>query len=137
MPSLKAKVVDVDFFALQHVYECNYPQNVGQSVAIVDLGACSMKMVVAYNDVPVFTKDSAIGGRNLTNEIQKHLNLSYADAEMLKVGGSTHGIPQEVSDLMNIMCENFAGEIKRGLDFYNASSSGPPVTQVMLCGRVS
>lgn len=130
---LKSKVVDVDFFALQNVFELNYPQKPSEAVAIVDIGATAIKMVVVQDGVPVFTKDTVLGGRNLTSEIQKHLNLSYDDAESLKVGGQEN-IPQEVSDLMTIMAENIAGEIKRALDFYSASSSGAPVAYVLLAG---
>lgn len=131
---LKPKIVDVDFFALQNLFESNYPTNPNEAVAVVDIGASSLKLVVVHQGIPVYTKDSAIGGRNLTAEIQKHLNLSYSDAETLKVGGGGQGVPQEVSDLMNISSENFAGEIKRGLDYYNASSSGAPVSYVLLAG---
>jgi len=131
---LKAKVVDTDFFALQNLFEANYPINPSEAVAIVDIGASSLKMVVVHAGIPVFTKDAAIGGRNLTAEIQKNLNLSYLDAETLKVGGQNGSMPQEVLDLMHIMAENFGTEIKRALDFYNASSSGAPVSYVLLAG---
>ncbi len=132
---LKAKIVDVDFFALQNLFEANYPSNPSEAVLLVDIGASALKIVVVHNGVPVFTKDSPVGGRMLTAEIQKNLNLSYADAENLKMGGSEQGtMPQEVSDLMNIMAENIATEIKRALDFYNASSAGAPVSYVLLTG---
>lgn len=132
---LRPKIVDVDFFALQNLYEANYPPNPSEAVAVVDIGASSLKITIVQGGIPVFTKDSAIGGRNLTAEIQKSLNLSYADAETLKVGGGPGGtMPQEVSDLMQLMAENFATEIKRAIDFYNASSSGAPVAYVMLAG---
>lgn len=131
---LKPKVVDLDYFALQNLYEVNYPQNPQEAVALVDIGASSMKVVVIQNGIPVFTKDSALGGRNLTTEIQRQLNLSFKDAEILKVGGQDTGMPQEVSDLMNIMCENYATEIKRSLDFYQASSSGAMVSYILLTG---
>ena len=36
--------------------------------------------------------------------------------------------------MMHVMCENLATEIKRALDFYNASSSGAPVSYVLLAG---
>ncbi len=134
---LKPKIVDTDFFSLQTVYEANYPTNPSEAVAIVDIGASSLKLVVVFGNVPVFTKDSALGGRNLTAEIQKHLNLSYADAEALKTGSQEGGVPQEVNDLMNVMAENFTTEIKRALDFYNASSTGAPVTSVLLAGGSS
>lgn len=134
---LKPKIVDVDFFALQNLFEINYPASPNESVALVDIGAVGMKFVVVNNGIPVFTKDSAIGGRNLTLEIQKHLNLSYEDAEALKVGGRSKDVPQEVSELTNITCENIASEIKRALDFYNASSSGAPISYVLLAGGSS
>jgi type IV pilus assembly protein PilM len=135
---LKPKIVDVDFFALQNLYESNYPSNPSEAVAIVDIGASSLKFVVIHAGVPVFTKDSAIGGRNLTAEIQKHLNLSFIDAETLKTGaGVEESTPQEVTDLIHVMGENFATEIKRAVDFYNASSSGAPVAYVLLAGGSS
>lgn len=131
---LRPKIVDVDFFALQNIFEASYPMNPQEAVAIVDLGASAMKTVVVHGGIPVYTKDTAIGGNNLTAEIQRQLNLSYADAETLKTGGQANGIPQEVNDLMHITSENFAIEIKRALDFYNASSSGAPISYILLTG---
>jgi type IV pilus assembly protein PilM len=129
---LKPKVVDVDFFALQNLYEVNYP-GMSDAVAIVDFGATAMKLVVVQGGVPIFTKDSSIGGRNLTSEIQRQLSLSYTDAETLKVG-SQGAMPQEVLELMRVMAENFASEVKKALDFYNASSVGAPVSSVLIGG---
>lgn len=132
---LKAKVIDTDFFALQNVFEMNYPTNPSEAVAIVDIGSSSMKIVVVNAGIPVFTKDSAIGGRNLTAEIQKNLKLSYVDAETLKLGGENGGTtPQEVSDLMHVMADNYSIEIKRAIDYYNASGTGAPVAYILLTG---
>lgn len=131
---LKPKIIDVDFFAMENIFEANYPANQTDAAAIVDIGSTSMKLVVTHKGIPVFTKDAALGGQTLTAEIQKHLNVSYADAEALKTGSKGESIPQEVHDLINISAENFAAEIKRSLDFYNASSSGAPVTSVLLTG---
>lgn len=131
---LKPKIVDLDFFALQNLFDANYPVGAHEAVAIVDLGASAMKIVIVHNGVPVLTKDAALGGNNLTAEIQKQLNVSFVDAETLKTGGQAGGMPQEVNDLMHIAAENFGTEIKRALDFYNASSSGAPVSYILLTG---
>jgi type IV pilus assembly protein PilM len=132
---LKPKIVDVDFFALQNLFEASYPANPSEAVALVDIGASATKIVVVQNGVPVFTKDSAVGGRMLTAEIQKNLSLNYVDAETLKMGGTQDGTtPQEVRDLMHTMAENLATEIKRAIDFYNASSAGAPVSYILLAG---
>jgi type IV pilus assembly protein PilM len=135
--NLKAKIVDADYFALQNLFEANYQPNASEAVALIDIGASSTKFVVVQAGIPVFTKDSSLGGKTLTQEIQKHLNLSFADAETLKTGGQNGGMPQEVSELMNVMAENIGTEIKRTLDFYNASSSGASVSYILLAGGSS
>ena len=131
---LQPKVIDVDFFAIHNLFEANYPQNPSEATALVDIGASSLKLVVSHAGIPIFTKETLIGGRNLTAEIQRQMNLPYNDAETLKVGGAAGGMPQEVNDLMTIMTENFSNEIKKSIDFYNASATGAPVTSIILSG---
>ncbi|MBI3558149.1 MAG: type IV pilus assembly protein PilM, partial [Deltaproteobacteria bacterium] len=130
---LNANIVDIDVFALQNTFETNYPPDA--CAALVDIGAASLKLSICAAGQPVFTRDSAIGGKALTTEIQKHLNVSYNEAELLKIDGNSQGqVPQEVSDLMHVMAENFAAEIKRSMDFYGASNAGTPLTTVLLAG---
>jgi type IV pilus assembly protein PilM len=133
---LVAGVVDIDMFALQNTYEFNYPPET--PVALVDIGAASLKLAVCAGGQPTFTRDSAVGGRTLTTEIQKHLNVSYQEAELLKIDGNAQGqLPQEVADLMHVAAENFASEIKRSMDFYIASNTGAPAQYVLLAGGTS
>ena len=134
---LTPKIVDLDFFALQNVVEQNYPALFSEATAVVDIGSSSIKITIVHQGIPVFTKDAVIGGRNLTSEIQKHLNLEFQDAESLKGTPEQEGVPQEVSELIHISCENFASEIKRSIDFYNASSISAPVSSVLLTGGSS
>lgn len=131
---LKTKQVDVDFFAMQDSFELNYPQNSAESVCLVDVGASSMKISIVQDGIPVFTKDSPFGGAALTAEIQKQLNLSFADAETLKTGAAAGGVPQEVSDLMAQSAEQIAGEIKQTLEVYSATGIGAPVAYILVSG---
>ncbi len=131
---LQPSVMDVDYFAIQNAFESNYPLQPTESAAVIDIGAASTKIAVIHQGVPVFTKDSALGGQNLTAEIQRHLNLPFADAETLKTGASGGAVPQEVNDLTQVFAENLAREIKRTLDFYLASATGPSVNYLLLCG---
>jgi type IV pilus assembly protein PilM len=130
---LNATIVDVDLFALQNAFEVNYPPET--PAALVDIGAASLKLSICAGGQPVFTRDSAVGGKMLTAEIQKHLNLSFQEAELLKIDGNAQGqVPQEAADLMHVMAENLAAEIKRSMDFYAASNAGPQVAYVLLAG---
>ncbi len=134
---LKVKIVDTEYFALQNVFEANYDQPPGEAVAIVDIGASSLKVLVIHDGVPVFTKESPMGGKNLTSEIQRQMNLSAADAEAMKISQGRGAVPQEVAELTQVAVENFATEVRRALDFYNASSSGAPVSYVLVTGGSS
>ncbi len=134
---LKVKVVDTEYFALQNIFEANYDQRPGESVALVDIGASTLKLLVIHDGVPVFTKESPMGGRNLTAEIQRQMNLSAADAEALKISQNRGAVPQEIAEITQVAIENFGTEIRRALDFYNASSSGAPVSYILLTGGSS
>jgi type IV pilus assembly protein PilM len=129
---LNPKIMDTELFALQNAFEANYPVSSTESVLLADVGAISTKIVICGNGIPFFTKDAPFGGIAVTQEIQKELNLPrLQDAESLKV--STN-LPQEVRDVLNRTAQNLAGEIKKAIDFYTASSLGPPVTKVYLSG---
>lgn len=132
---LTPKIVDIDFFALQNIFESVYSSSPELPSLVIDIGAASMKAVVVENGVPIFIKDSKIGGNHLTAKIQNQLNLSYFDAEILKItGGEKGAFPKEVSDLIEIGSQSICLEIKKIMDSYYASSSGPLVSGVLLAG---
>lgn len=133
---LRTETVDVDLFALENCFEYNYPQE--SAAALVDIGSSSIKMLICGSGQPFFTREASIGGRNLTDDIMKHLNLSFQEAEMLKIDGNNKGeMPQEVAELVNVLNENLASEIKRSVDFFMASNQSLPIGYVLLSGGSS
>jgi type IV pilus assembly protein PilM len=94
---LKVKIVDTEYFALQNVFEANYESRPGEAVALVDIGGSTLKVLVVHDGVPVFTKESPLGGRNLTAEIQRQMGLTFADAEALKIGQRRGAVPQGIA----------------------------------------
>src|SRR5213078_4305584 len=54
---------------------------------LVDAGASVVNINVLANGLTTFTRDVTMGGNQFTEEIQKQLNVSYDEAEKLKVGG--------------------------------------------------
>ena len=79
-----------------------------------------------------------MGGNQFTEEIQKQLNVSYDEAEKLKVGGDVGEtdsvIPQEVERVIQGVAEQLAGEIQRSLDFYAATAADSQISKVYLSG---
>ena len=78
-----------------------------------------------------------LGGNTFTEEIQKQLNISYDEAEALKVGGQGETdavVPQEVERVIQGVAEQLAGEIQRSLDFYAATAADNRIARVYLSG---
>jgi type IV pilus assembly protein PilM len=134
---LTATVVDVDAFAVQNAYEANYEPSATDTVVIVNLGAAVSNINVISRGVTTFTRDITMGGNAFTEEIQKQLNISYDEAEALKVGGQGETdavVPQEVERVIQGVAEQLGGEIQRSLDFYASTAADGKITRAYLSG---
>jgi type IV pilus assembly protein PilM len=131
-------VVDVDAFAVQNMFTTNYDVPEHETIVLINAGASVININIISNGVTVFTRDVTIGGNQFTEEIQKQLNVSFEEAEALKIGGG-HGeteavVPHEVERVMGTVAEQVAGEIQRSLDFYASTSADSSFTRVYLSG---
>src|SRR3990167_4523424 len=55
-------IVDVDSFALGNQFELNYPDEQGEAVALIDIGASIMKTNVVRGGSTIFARDIPFGG---------------------------------------------------------------------------
>jgi type IV pilus assembly protein PilM len=134
---LTATVVDVDAFAVQNAYEANYEVDAGQAVVLINVGAAVSNINVISRGVTTFTRDITMGGNAFTEEIQKQLNISYDEAEALKVGGQGESdavVPQEVERVIQGVADQMGGEIQRSLDFYSSTAPDGRIARVYLSG---
>jgi type IV pilus assembly protein PilM len=134
---LTATVVDVDAFAVQNAYEANYDANPNDTVVLINVGAAVTNINVISRGVTTFTRDVTMGGNAFTEEIQKQLNISYDEAEALKVGGQGETdavVPQEVERVIQGVADQMGGEIQRSLDFYAATAADARISKVYLSG---
>jgi type IV pilus assembly protein PilM len=134
---LTVKVVDVDAFAVQNAFEANYESAATETVVLVNVGSSVSNINVIANGTTTFTRDVTMGGSAFTEEIQKQLNVSFDEAEALKIGG--HGesdavVPQEVERVIQGVAEQMAGEIQRSLDFYAATAIDHRIARIYLSG---
>ncbi|AKF83233.1 type IV pilus assembly protein PilM [Myxococcus sp. MISCRS1] len=131
-------VVDVDAFAVQNMFSVNYDLPEKETVVLINAGASVVNINIIANGVTVFTRDVTIGGNQFTEEIQKQLNVSYEEAEALKIGGNRADadavVPQDVERVLSSVAEQVAGEIQRSLDFYAGTAADSNFTKVYLSG---
>jgi len=133
---LKPKVVDLDAFTIQNVYEMGYgPVPEEQTVVMIHVGASLTTINILADGNTAFTRDIANGGEGITEEIQRQLNISAEEAEAYKCGGEGAGVvPKEVPEIIEQVVESLAGEIQRSLDFYLATSGDREISRILLSG---
>lgn len=131
-------VCDVASFAVQNCFEINYELPTDETVVLINAGASVVNINVVANGITTFTRDITMGGNQFTEEIQKQLNVSYDEAEKLKIGGDSTEldsvIPQEVERVLQGVADQMAGEIQRSLDFYAATAADSRIARVYLAG---
>jgi len=133
-------VIDVAAFSLQNMYEVNYPVMENEVIALVNVGASLMNIVVVRGGQYTFSRDISMGGNLFTEEIQKQLSVGYEDAELLKKGGSGKGdteevMRKEVDMVIREVSEQIASEVARSLDFYSAAAPADAhINKIWLCG---
>ena len=132
---LEPEVLDVDSLALANIYWENYEHPEETAALLIDVGASLTKINIVSANSTLFTRDVAIGGKNLTSEIQNKMNISFQEAEGLKLDASASGqAPEEMAPIVSAIVENIVLEVRRSLDFFMAASTPYQVSAVYLSG---
>lgn len=132
---LQPVIVDVDSFAIENAYNLSYESPEDELVGLVNIGAGVMTINVLKGGTSAFTRDISIGGRQITEDIQKRLKMTYEEAEALKVKErDPSSQSQEVEKIIQGMAEQLATEVRRSMEFFASSSSGSEIKRVFLSG---
>jgi type IV pilus assembly protein PilM len=128
-------VVDIDVFALQNCYEFNYDPAPGSTVALLNLGASVMNINIVKGTTPLFTRDVSVGGHQYTDSLQKELDLSFEDAEALKLGQKVGTVSEDAkAPILQQVTELIVLEIQKTFDFFRATSAGEHIEKIYLAG---
>ena len=134
-------VVDIDAFAVQNAFEVNYHPAPNVTVALLNIGASIMNIVVTKGGTPLFSRDVSVGGNQFTDALQKEMNLSFEEAEEVKKGKSFEGVHSEnVALMIQSVSEVLLLEIQKTFDFFRATTVGEQLQRVYLsggCAKVS
>jgi len=131
-------VVDIDAFALQNCYEYNYEPSPSSTVALLNLGASVMNINIVKGTTPLFTRDVSVGGNQYTDSLQKELDLSFDDAEALKLGKKVGTVSEDAkTPILQQVTEIIVLEIQKTFDFFRASAAGEHIEKIYLAGGSS
>jgi type IV pilus assembly protein PilM len=131
-------VVDIDAFALQNCYEYNYQPTHDATVALLNLGASVMNINIVKGTTPLFTRDVSVGGNQYTDSLQKELDLSFEDAEGLKLGRRVGTVSEDAKQpILQQVTEIIVLEIQKTFDFFRATASGEHIERIYIAGGSS
>ena len=100
----------------------------GESVALVDIGFKHSSVCVVDHGELVLSRVVNIGGDKLTAGLAEAMNISYAEAEGIKVG-----MAPEVQAMLEAQVQPLGRELRASLDFFEHQQDRP-VSQIYVTG---
>ena len=131
-------VMDVDYFALENMYEANYSEAAdGGVVGLIHMGARYTSITLLQNGLSTFTGDLPMGGEEFTDSLRRELNIPAAAAETFKSTGTLEAKKGlELKTALRPMVEGLTEEIRRTVSLYGAlaSEEGDGLKTIFLSG---
>ena len=133
---LTPAIIDVDYFALESMYEANYePQTGGELIGLIHIGAHYTSINVLSNGVSTFTGDLPVGGQEFTDSLRRAMQISDTEAETFKIAGLMNGDkPSDLEAVLRPVAQSLAEEIQRTLSLYGAMASEDGIRSIFLTG---
>lgn len=142
-PGMKTAGVDCSPTALYNAF-CNSYPDLTESVLLIDIGAKTSNLVFSENG-RFFTRSVSMGGTSVTAAIAREYNISFAEAENLKVtkglialsGGHTSSMDENTARLATCIrnaMTRLVAEIPRTTNHYRSQYGGEAPKQIFLCG---
>jgi len=151
---LRPRIIDVSSLALARALlniQSVVPESDDEAVALVNIASGITNIVLVEKGTPRFTRVSVLAGNSFTQRIADTLNVSFDEAEELKL---KYGLPpigevQEqalevddpekakiVQDVLMKELGKFIGELRRSIDYYLTQRPGvKSVQSVILSGN--
>ena len=137
LAGLRCNVIDTVATALANCYTHNYDVNIGEIVAILDIGEQSTSLVILESGEIAFTKDIEFGGYNYTYSLYEQLasnGSSLAEMESLKKNDPP---VDEVLPIIQATHDTLIEKVGNYLDYYASSMDGGAINKLYLTGGSS
>jgi len=118
---LLPKVIDVENYAIERAVSLLRPhlnlEAADPLIAVVDIGVTLTNLSVLHRDETIYSRDQTFGGKQLTDGIMQHFNISYTAAEAAKKKG---GLPREI---LQPFQQTALQQINRALQLFYSSTA--------------
>ena len=131
---LEPVLVDVDYFALENMFELNYDPGEAHPVALVNIGARYSSINILKGGRSTFTGDVPVGGAEYTDALSRQLGISPEQAEGVKTGQRGGVDAATVEPVLGSVTEFIVEEIQRALSFFWTAATDEPLGGIVLSG---
>ncbi|PYN37059.1 MAG: pilus assembly protein PilM [Candidatus Rokuibacteriota bacterium] len=130
-------IVDVDGFALGNQFELNFPDERTEAVALIDIGASTMKTNVVRAGATIFARDIPFGGNNYTQAIAQQLKIPFEQAEAAKLGRDVGVRWEAVVPALEAVSRELSLEVQRTFDYFASTAESERIGRIVLAGGCS
>jgi type IV pilus assembly protein PilM len=131
-------LMDVDYFALENMYEANYALEAEKGVVgLIHIGAHYTSITLLHNGISTFTGDLPMGGGSFTDSLAQQLHVATEAAEAFKMTGLLEGKKGlNLESTLRPTSDELAEEIRRTVSLYGAvpSEDGDGLKTIYLSG---
>lgn len=125
--------------AEMHAMQCQYMGDSHASL-LLDIGSRSVSLIISAQGELPFVRSFGFGGSQVTQEMARQLQLSFSEAESLKLESVGSGSGGNF-DALNVASEGFVSrlvsEVQRTLALYRRQGQSRNPERILLAGGVS
>lgn len=134
MAKLHPRIIDVDAFALQNIFEANYTLE-DENIALIDIGASKTSLNILKNNVSEFMRDVSLGCEQINDRIASLTGCSIEETEKIKLGEESDILPvEDLNEIVESVVTDWCIEIKRALDFFYSTYPEEQISKIVLSG---
>jgi len=131
MAGLTPKIIDVDTFALQNVYEILLGSDSEEVTLLVDVGASKTSLNILKGNASLMMRDNVSGTNQISEALSVKLDISIAEAEkMLQDGENSKTLSETNIEFANAWCS----EICEVVYAFQSGSNGDTIGKIVLSG---
>jgi type IV pilus assembly protein PilM len=131
-------IIDVDYFALENMFEVNYEPAPDRVIALVNIGARYSSINILKGGRSTFTGDVPVGGRDITEALMRDLNVGAEEAEAVMAGAATQTVPaDQAAAVSGSAAAGLIEEIHHALSFFWTAATDETIDAVYLSGGMA
>jgi type IV pilus assembly protein PilM len=133
--NLNPMIIDTTAFAIQNVYEYNYPETSDDTVGLIHIGAGMTVINVIKKGSSLSARDVYYGVNAFISKLQKEIGFNYEDAANAVKGTIPVGASQDsIQGVFESFVNDLGAQIERSLQFLSSVTGEEKVNRMYLSG---